>query len=333
MSNFKKDAGYGLAESIRMNLGLVTMGRLLLVCPATDPNYDRLSQIFDEDPNGRVRLFTTIAAAYTEAVDDANDVIALSGNATHTLTSMLTISKDRLHFIGLGATGRKYGQSSKVSIGVTTAATDIAAIKNLGVRNSFTNIKFSSDNTLAQALSVVAEGGEYATYKNCEFYRSTLLDGATSCELLLNGDSPHFIDCTFGSLATGVTGNVIHPCVRLANGQVGAGLVTRDAYFKGCNFWRKTGTSGTTTAHVHLASDDDLERLMEFEDCKFVNDKLGAATMAVAISSAASLTKSYIFLSGSTTTCGAITKLGTATGIISGLNVKVATATIGIQAS
>jgi hypothetical protein len=246
---------------------------------------------------------------------------------------MLTVSKSRVHFIGLGSTGRKYGQSAKINIGVTTAATDIAAVKVTGIRCSFTNIKFSSDNTLAQALAVVADGGEYTTFKNCEFYRSTLLDGATACELLCNADSAHYIDCTFGSLATGVTGNVIHPCVRMANGQVGAGLVARDVYFKGCNFWRKTGASGTTTAHVHLASDDDLERLMEFEDCKFVNDKLGAATMAVAISSAASLTKSYILLSGSTTTCGAITKLATATGVISGLNVKVATATIGIQAT
>lgn len=274
------------------------------------------------------KALKTIAAAYALVTTNNNDVIALSANGNHALTAMLTVAKNRVHFIGLGIGNRKYGLRTKISLGVTTAATDIAVMKNTGIGNTFANIKFANDNTKAESLAVVAEGGEYASYSNCELYRSTLLNGATSCELLLNGDSPEFFNCTFGSLADPVVGDVIHPCVRLANGQVGAGLVTRDAYFEGCNFWRSAG--GTTSSMVHLASSDDLERFMEFYSCKFVNAKLATAVPAVAISSAASLVKGQIALTGDTIAINC-TKIGTATGIINGTPARVATNNIGIQ--
>lgn len=330
---YNPNSYYGRALLDMIGGIIPAMGDIFVVCPASDGNYGKLLEVVKDDPYGKIRLYTDVKSAYDATTSNNNDVIVISANASHSLTEMLTISKNRVHFIGMDGGGRKYGQGTKINLGVTTAATDIAVVKNLGIRNSFRNIKFTNNNTKAESLAVFAEGGEYTYFENCEFYRSTLLDQATGCELLLNGDSPQFVNCTFGSLADQVTGNVIHPCVRLANGQVGSGLVTRDAYFKGCNFWRRTGTGGTTTVHVYLAADDDLERLMEFEDCRFVNAKLGAATMAVAIGSAASLTKSHILLTGSTTTCGAITKIGTAVGIFSGMSAKVATATVGIQAT
>jgi len=70
---------------------------------------------------------------------------------------------------------------------------------------------------------------------------------------------------------------------------------------------------------------------MEFHDCQFVANMLGA-TPAVAIALAANLTKSNILLTGDT--CGFdVTKLATGVGVISCLNVKVATNTIGLQCS
>jgi hypothetical protein len=82
-------------------------------------------------------------------------------------------------------------------------------------------------------------------------------------------------------------------------------------------------------AEKAVASDDDVERLMEFHDCQFIANMQGS-TPAVAIALAASLTKSLILLTGDT--CGFdIAKLATGTGVISCLNLKVATATIGVQ--
>jgi len=185
-----------------------------------------------------------------------------------------------------------------------------------------------NNNTDAQVVGTVGEGGEYALYKNCEFYNSTQLDSDTVAELVLGGDSPQFFNCTFGSLADAVSGDKVRPAV-LVDGSVvtsGAGT-TRDAYFHGCRFWKKAG--GTATAMIKVAADADLERVMELHDCQFVASMLGA-TPAVAIALGASLTNATINLTGDTSGFD-VTKLATGTGVISCLNAKVATATIGLQ--
>ena len=269
----------------------------------------------------------TIAVAYGLATTNKNDVIVLSANAVHTLTSMLTISKNRVHFVGLGAP-RRYGQRARIYMGITTATTDVFMVKNLGVGNSFTNIKFWNDNTLTQNVAAVGEGGEYATYTNCEFYDSTRLTSDTHAELVLNGDSPQFTNCTFGSLADAVSGDKVRPAVLMTTATVGAGLVTRDALFDGCRFWKKAG--GTTTSFIKISATADLERGMEIHDCQFISSVLGS-TPATAITSA-TLTNGYVMLTGDTCAFHC-TALGTATGIISGLPARVAAALIGIQST
>lgn len=299
--------------------------------PATPGRYIFVDATNGTDGNDGLSWETavkTIAQAYSMVTTNKDDVIVLSTNASHVLTAMLTVSKSRVHFTSFDVYGRQYGQAAKITIGVTTDTANVAMITNTGVRNTFSNIKFSSGDTLTQAITCFAEGGEYTTFRNCEFYKSTHLTSDTAAELLLNGDSAQFFNCTFGSLADSVSGDKVRPAVRLANGQVGAGLVSRDILFDGCKFWKNAG--GTSTAMIKLASDDDLERIMEIKNCTFVANKLGSVP-AVAIA-APSLTKSQIILTGDTVSANC-TKLGTATGILSGLSARVATATIGIQAS
>ena len=67
---------------------------------------------------------------------------------------------------------------------------------------------------------------------------------------------------------------------------------------------------------------------MEFHDCAFIANMLGAVP-AVAID-VANLTVGQIILSGDTYALEC-TKIATATNVMSALNAKVATATIGIQ--
>jgi hypothetical protein len=258
-------------------------------------DYDNGSDGFDG--KSPAKAFKTVQKAVDSATTNNNDVICLSAYSNHALTKMLTVSKNRLHFVGVDGAGRMYGQGAKISLGVTTATTDVAVMLNTGVRNSFHNIKFSNDNTLAQCLSTVAEGGEYAMYSNCEFYRSTLLNGATSCELLLNGDSAQFYNCTFGSLADSVVGDIIHPCVRLAKGVAGTGLVTRDARFQDCQFWRNAG--GTTCKFVYAAGGTDVERLLLFKNCEFIANNLGS-TPAAAVGAGALQTSGKILLKNCT---------------------------------
>lgn len=334
--SWNQNSWYWQAMLSAIHAAVGTFGNVLVVLNSSDSdekNYQHLQDLFPVDYDGNVRFFTDLAAAYEAAESNNNDVILLDGNSTHQLTAQLTIDKNRVHFMGLDyllGIKRPYGQSTKINYADGVATTLPFMIKNIGVRNSFRGIKFMNNNTDAQVVWTVWEGWEYAYYENCEFYNSTNLDSDTVAELVLGWDSPVFVNCVFGSLADSVSGDKVRPAV-LIDGSVvtwGAGT-TRDALFDRCRFWKNAW--GTATAMVKVASDDDLERLCEFHDCQFVANMLGA-TPAVAIALGASLTKSLILLTGDTSGFD-VTKLWTGTGIISCLNVKVATATIWVQAT
>lgn len=255
----------------------------------------------------------TIEYAYDQVTTNNDDVIVLMGSATHVLSAMLTVSKSRVHFIGIdGTDGRLYGQNAKVSLTATTGATNVFTMKNTGVRNSFTNIKFINESTVAQGLYCVGEGGEYALYTNCEIYKGTDLNETTAAELVLNGDSAQFVNCTIGSLANVLVGDIIRPCVDLTKEIVGTGLVTRDCIFVGCQFWRNL--AGTAGVFIRAAASADVERLLQLKNCTFVAANLGS-TPAVCISAGASLTDGWITVDAA---CAGfnVTKIATATGIL-----------------
>jgi len=325
---YNMNSGYG---QMFMNMIASTvkglMGKIFFVVEDSDPaSYrDMIRSIVKSDPDGQLRYFETVKEAYDATTSNANDVIVLSPNTTHQLTAMLTVSKNRVHFIG-DMSGRLYGQSVKINYEDGIATADPFAIKNTGVRNTFTGIKFMNENTDAQVVATVGEGGEYTVYRNCEFYNSTNLDSDTVAELVLNGDSTQFYDCTFGSLADAVSGDKIRPAVLMTKETVGTGLVSRDILFDGCKFWKKAG--GTATAFIKISADADIERFMEIKNCTFSANVLGAVP-AVAIDSP-ELTNARVLLSGDTIAVEC-TKIATATGIFNGTPARVATATIGIQ--
>ena len=267
----------------------------------------------------------TIAQAYSLVTTNKDDVIVLSTYAQHELTEMLNISKNRVHFVG-DVFGRKYGQRARINYADGIATADAYAVQNTGVGNTFTGIKFLNVNTDAQVIATVGEGGEYSVYRDCEFYNSTNLTSDTVAELVCNGDSAQFYNCTFGSLVDVVSGDKVRPAVRLTRELI-TGKVARDVLFDGCRFLKNAG--GTATAMVRSTLATDVERVMEFHDCQFIANVLGAVP-AVAISCAATLTVGQIILTGDTCSFEC-TKIATATGVFSGLPARVATATIGIQ--
>ena len=240
------------------------------------------------------RPWKTLEYAETKITTNKNEGIALMGNSTHTLTNMLTVDKNRMHIFGYDPVTRMYGQNAKISLGVTTAATDIAAMLNTGVRNSFTNIKFMSSNTKDESLYSVAEGGEYSAYIGCEIYKSTDLDEPLAAELLCNGDSAVFNNCVIGDLVNekGDTSDE-RPCVLLTRETI-TGKVSRDVEFNDCEFLTKAAT--TATACVHSTTATDVERRMILRQPIFWNAKLAAADPAAAISLDAAQTQGDILL-------------------------------------
>ena len=182
------------------------------------------------------KAYASIETAYDSMITNNDDVVITRTYANLELTAQMTISKSRCHFIG-DPYGRMYGQRAKINYADGIATALPFAVKNIGVGNTFDGFKFLNNNTDAQVVGTVGEGGEYALYRNCEFYNATDLDSNTEAELVLGGDSPQFINCTFGSLADTVSGDKVRPAV-LVDGSVvtdGAGT-TRDAYFDNCRF-------------------------------------------------------------------------------------------------
>lgn len=278
--------------------------------------------------NSLTRPFKTIEKALSTVTTNKNEGIALVGNASHVVTSMLDFSKNRVHMFGYDPAGRFYGQNAKVSMGVTTAATDIGTILNTGVRNSFRNIKFTNANTVAQGIYCFVEGGEYTVLEGCEIYKETDLNETTASELVMNGDSAQVINCTIGSLANLQVGNIIRAGVRVTAGIAGAGKVARDVLFKGCNFWKSAG--GVTGAHVYGANAADVERIMTFDDCTFVNAKTATAVPAQCVAFGNALTVGQVLMKN----CVSInnTKLSTTTGVlITGAVPTYATSGIAVQ--
>lgn len=269
----------------------------------------------DAGPGTNIQYpWKTIEYAYSQVTDGNDDIIVLTGSATHVLSAMLTVSKSRVHFVGAdGTNGRYYGQNAKVSLTATSGASNIGTILNTGVRNSFTNIKFINASTVTEGIYCVVEGGEYALYTNCEIYKETDLDVTGAAELVLNGDSAQFIGCTIGSLANAISGAIIRPCVLLTAGIAGVGKVCRDSVFVDTLFWRQCGNAANR--FVYGANAADVERMLLFKGCGFINNLAGAGTPAQAIAMGATLTVGNIVLDP---LCYAakVTKVSTTTGVL-----------------
>lgn len=240
----------------------------------------------------------TIAQAYSMVTTNMDDVIVLCGSSGHAMTSMLDISKNRVHFIGMDASGgRLYGQNARITMGDSTVAADIALMKNTGVRNTFTNIKFDSSSVVAASLYAVAEGGEFTLYKNCHFYKSSDLDETAAAEVLNNGDSAQWLGCTFGSTVNIVADNKIRPNMLLTRETI-TGKVCRDNYIEGCLFLVKA--AGTEAVRIYGANATDVERHLIVKDSIFLSNTLGAATPAHAVGFGAAQTQGAVILKNCT---------------------------------
>jgi hypothetical protein len=99
-----KDAGYGQAFLGGLESIIPNMGNVFVVKNSNDTadqNYQKLQDIMTPDNEGKVRFYTSIKDAYDATTTNNNDVILLDAHTSHKVTAMLTISKSRIHFIGM----------------------------------------------------------------------------------------------------------------------------------------------------------------------------------------------------------------------------------------
>lgn len=282
------------------------------------------------DGKSKSNAFKTLSAAYDACTSNNGDVIFVDGDSTVAETEMITWAKNRITVIGVGGL-RSYGQAAKISLGVTTAATDIATLKVTGVRNNFYNLKFINNNTVAEGIYCVVDGGEYTHFDHCEFYKSTDMDVTGAAELVCNGDSSVYSNCTIGSLATARSGAVIRACVLFTKGLAGAGKVARDVTFEDCNFW--INASNTANRFVYGANATDIERIAKFKRCDFINNGASAAVPAQNVAFGSALTVGSVLLKDCSSV-NAGTAMSTTTGVfVDGAVPTAGTTGISVQAS
>ena len=335
--SYNQNSSYGQAMLANLYNQVWVLGNVHLVMNSSDTdegNYQHLQDLFPVDNDGKVRFYTSLASAYAATESNNNDVIILDGNSTHTLSSMLTVSNNRVHFIGLDyllGIHRPYGQSTKVSIGITTAATDIAAVKVTGTRCSFRGIKFISDNTVAEGLYTFVDGWEYTYLEDVEVYKSTDMDVTGAAEFVCNGDSPVYKNCTFGSLATARSWAVVRAAMLFTKALAAAGKVARDVQIEDCNFW--INATNTGNRFIYGANATDIERVALFKNCNFIANGASSAIPAQNVAFWATLTVGSVLLKDCTSV-NAGTAMSTTTWVFVDWSVPAAATTwISLQAS
>ena len=279
-----------LGAQIAASVGPV-MGRILVVVEDSDPSVSQqmIQQLFVSDPDGVVRFYRTLNAAYEAATSNANDVILLSSHSTHTITP-IAWTKSRVHVIGMDGGDRLVQQGTKVQSATTT--TTAYVIKVTGVRNSFRNIKFIQASTEATALHVMQEGGEGNLYKNCTFTFGVVdnLDLTTAHEVVAGSDSATYLNCNFGTetLLTSAARSVFH-IDQVTTSQEFKSNILQDCIFL-------ISSSSSTATFVRLDAVGDILFTNIFRRCTFVAsvDSAGGAALAEASQTGTSTVKGVL---------------------------------------
>lgn len=260
-------------------------GKLFIVVPSTDANYDRYTQIFKPDGDGTVRMFSSVESAYAATTSNRNDVIFLApSNVSHTLAAGMAISNSRTHFIGLGS-GRLVDQEAKISLPDPVATA--YAIKVTGTRNSFSNIKFSNDSTAGTALTVAQFGGEGTLCDHCSFIFgvNTNLGSTSASEVVFGEDSGTFLDCQFGAdtLLTTVARSVM--LVKA----VTVGQPAKSNRLRGCTWMISSSSASASLFKVNSTSDLLFTNYIEEASFMASVDTAGGIAITNAATSAAGL--------------------------------------------
>jgi hypothetical protein len=231
-----------------------------------------------------------LSRSNTLARTNANDVILIDGDSEIVETAMVSITKNRTHFIGLNGPppALGYGAGARITQGTTGVATDIATIHNTGVRNTFTGLKISNSSATATCLYTVAEGGEYTRYNFCEIYKSGVLTTDLTGEVLWLCDSGTMYRCTIGDLVNERGASAKKRPNLLLSRELITGKVCRDGAFLYCLFQQKAAHADV--AFVYGPDATDVERRLLFVEPIFWNAVTATADPLHAIDFAAAQT-------------------------------------------
>ena len=238
-------------------------GEIFYVVEDSDVNYAQCVARY-----GKRRVFSTVAEAYGNVVSNRNDIIFISGYASHS-TAMLSVSKSRVHFIGMNSFGRINSQCSKISTPATDVAASVAVINNSGTRNSFIGLKIIQQGTNVAQTSGLIDTGEGTYVKDCEMEVNSILSTATQ-GVLFKGDTCHYKNCQIGNATVYHTAENQAPLV--------IQTPARYSYFEDCTIINYT--SQTSASLIDAPDTDSLIGFIMFKNVSLICATLGNGATA-----------------------------------------------------
>jgi len=286
-------ASTAAAAELLSSTGITTFGKIFYVNADSDANSVAKGNDTVHDGLSMDKPFATLSKAYDAVTSNNHDVIIMSGSTAHTITSPLTFSKNRFHIISADPAWslRQMGQRTRITSAMSTNANK-APITITGVGVTLHGLKITSSDTAATSVFGLADGGEFTILDRCWIEKDTDLDQTGAAELLCNGDTSTYINCTFGNCI--YTTSVARQNVLFTRETI-TGKVARDVMFYGCFFQNRT--SATTFVNLR-ATTNDIERVAYFKECVFWSAKTSSATQAVVAGIASALTDAEILLHG-----------------------------------
>lgn len=307
--NYNQNSGYGQAMLTKL-IGATT-GRTFVVMDTTDGDRDKIQQLLKTDEYGQPRFYSTLAGAYAAADSNRNDVIILGAQGTHELDTMLTVSKSRVHFIGLDyllSGGRETAQRSKVQLSTTGNAAAVAAtISNSGAGNTYRGLKIMNSGTDAASVAAFIDSGEATLIEYSSIMKFTDLDQATVADFICRADSYTYKNVEFGF------DTLVQTAARPTFKYLKDGS-TRAKHGRVIDCIFTCASSEATKVHVSVADTSSLAFENIFIRPIFINALVSSASAAAltnAVASASGLVEGNIFMvnpaSNSTNLCAGTT--------------------------
>jgi hypothetical protein len=290
---YNQNSGYGQALLNMITSKVGSFGRVFVVFSPDDTadyNYQTIQELMKVDPEGNVRFFTDLEEAYDACQTDNNDVILLSSHSHHTVDTMLTWAKNRIHVIGMGAAGMIDTQP-EVKLG-TLAADAAATIKVTGFGNSFTNLYISNNGTHTNSVTALWDAGEGTVYTDCQFAKMSDIDVAEVSHVEARGDSTSWKHCKFGVDWSTISAARFGLLIK----GTGGGARMKHNIFEDCYF--VVASSEANYEHIHVYDTDSLAFSNIWKNCVFHNaliDTSSAAAIDDAVNSASGLVEGNLF--------------------------------------
>ena len=231
----------------------------------------------------------TVKAAYDLCTANHNDAVLVVGGPTaNALAAAFQWNKAYTHLIGLSADIPGVGQRVRIT---GSAALDLLYLIDFSASGCIVkNIQFYNGYDSTAAHGAVKVTADRVYFENCFFVgmggNCTHID---TYDVTITSEENVFKRCTFGShtIANGIANARV-----IVSGTSGG----KENKFIGCEFFN--WSTVTTSAMVRIVNSVTTEGfIMQFEDCLFDN-LLGGATMAAAITDAATETHHQILLRG-----------------------------------